>query len=98
MQFYPLMEDNRNIARMATLIAGLPYEVPAITVNRLCASGLDAINAGYRRIALGEADVVVAGGVESMSRAPWSVPTPFTDPPRGNTTMGPPPTEDQSSS
>ncbi len=80
-------EDNRNIARMATLLAGLPYEVPAITVNRLCASGLDAINAGFRRIALGEADLLVVGGVESMSRAPWSVPKPFTDAPRGNNTM-----------
>ena len=80
-------EDNRNIARMATLLAGLPYEVPALTLNRLCASGLDAINAGFRRIALGEADLLVVGGVESMSRAPWSVPKPFTDAPRGNNTM-----------
>ncbi len=80
-------EDNRNVARMATLLAGLPDGVPAITLNRLCASGLDAVNAGWRRIALGEADVVIVGGVESMSRAPWSVPKPYTDPPRGNTTM-----------
>lgn len=80
-------EDNRNVARMATLLAGLPNEVPAITLNRLCASGLDAINAGYRRIALGEADLLIVGGVESMSRAPWSVAKPFTDPPRGNNTM-----------
>ena len=80
-------EDNRNIARMATLLAGLPHAVPAYTINRLCASGLDAINAGYRQIALGEADVVIAGGVESMSRAPWSVAKPYTDPPRANNTM-----------
>ena len=80
-------EDNRNIARMATLLAGFPQHVPAITVNRLCASGLDAINAGFRRIRLGEADVVVTGGVESMSRAPWVMGKPYTDPPRGNGTM-----------
>ncbi|MCO4760873.1 MAG: thiolase family protein [Myxococcales bacterium] len=80
-------EDNRNVARMATLLAGLPFDVPAITLNRLCASGLDAVNAGFRRIAIGEADLLVVGGVESMSRAPWSVPKPFTDPPRGNNTM-----------
>jgi 3-oxoadipyl-CoA thiolase len=80
-------EDNRNVARMAALVAGLPWSVAAHTINRLCASGLDAVNAGYRLIALNEADVVIAGGVESMSRAPWSVPKPFTEPPRGNTTM-----------
>jgi 3-oxoadipyl-CoA thiolase len=64
-------EDNRNVARMATLLAGLPQSVPAVTVNRLCASGLEAIVQAARQIRLGEADVVVAGGVESMSRAPW---------------------------
>ena len=80
-------EDNRNVARMATLLAGFPYEIPAHTVNRLCASGLDAVNAGRRIVALGEADVVLVGGVESMSRAPWSVAKPFTEPPRGNNTM-----------
>ncbi len=80
-------EDNRNVARMATLLAGLPASCPAITVNRLCASGLDAINGAYRMIALGEAQVVLAGGVESMSRAPWSVPKPHTEPPRGNNVM-----------
>lgn len=80
-------EDNRNVARMATLVAGLPYEVPAHTINRLCASGLDAVHAAGRLVALGEADVVLAGGVESMSRAPWSVPKPYTEPPRGNNTM-----------
>ncbi len=64
-------EDNRNVARMATLLAGLPQSVPGVTVNRLCASGLEAIVQGARQIRLGEADVIVAGGVESMSRAPW---------------------------
>ncbi|MBP1634496.1 MAG: 3-oxoadipyl-CoA thiolase [Acidobacteria bacterium] len=63
-------EDNRNVARMALLLAGLPPEVPGVTVNRLCASGLEAIGQGARAIACGEADLVVAGGVESMSRAP----------------------------
>jgi 3-oxoadipyl-CoA thiolase len=69
-------EDNRNVARMATLLAGLPESVPAATVNRLCGSGLDALIQGARQIRLGEADVVVAGGVESMTRAPWSTPKP----------------------
>jgi 3-oxoadipyl-CoA thiolase len=64
-------EDNRNVARMATLLAGLPVEVPASTVNRLCGSGADAVAAGARQIRTGEADLVVAGGVESMSRAPF---------------------------
>ncbi|HMJ15731.1 MAG TPA: beta-ketoacyl synthase N-terminal-like domain-containing protein, partial [Polyangiaceae bacterium] len=67
-------EDNRNVARMAALIAGLPYEVPGVTVNRLCGSGLEAINDGARMIAVGEADVIIAGGVESMTRAPYSMP------------------------
>src|SRR5918994_5490879 len=65
-------EDNRNVARMAVLLAGLPYEVPAMTVNRLCGSGLEAVNDAARMIALGEAEVVIAGGVESMTRAPYS--------------------------
>ena len=64
-------EDNRNVARMATLLAGLPEHVPAITVNRLCASGLDAIGLGARAIKSGEAQFILAGGVESMSRAPF---------------------------
>jgi 3-oxoadipyl-CoA thiolase len=64
-------EDNRNVARMALLLAGLPMSVPAYTVNRLCASGLDATLAGARAIASGEADLVVAGGVESMTRSPF---------------------------
>ena len=66
-------EDNRNVARMAVLLAGLPAEVPAVTVNRLCASGLEAVGQAARAIALGEADLVIAGGVESMSRAPFVV-------------------------
>ena len=69
-------EDNRNVARMAALIAGLPETVPGITLNRLCASGLDAVAAAARRIACGEADLIVAGGVESMSRAPLVMPKP----------------------
>jgi acetyl-CoA acetyltransferase family protein len=64
-------EDNRNVARMAVLLAGLPQSLPASTVNRLCASGLEAIVQGSRQILVGDADVVLAGGVESMSRAPW---------------------------
>ncbi len=64
-------EDNRNVARMAGLLAGVPYEVPAVTVNRLCGSGLEAVCDAVRRVATGDADVVVAGGVESMTRAPF---------------------------
>jgi 3-oxoadipyl-CoA thiolase len=64
-------EDNRNVARMAALLAGVPYEVAAVTVNRLCGSGLEAVCDAVRRIGTGEADVVVAGGVESMTRAPF---------------------------
>jgi 3-oxoadipyl-CoA thiolase len=64
-------EDNRNVARMATLLAGLPDSIPGVTVNRLCASGLEAVVQGYRQIALGEAQCILAGGVESMSRAPY---------------------------
>ncbi|HMA50626.1 MAG TPA: 3-oxoadipyl-CoA thiolase [Magnetospirillaceae bacterium] len=64
-------EDNRNVARMAVLLSGLPESVPAITLNRLCGSGLDAIGHAARLIKTGEADLVIAGGVESMSRAPY---------------------------
>jgi 3-oxoadipyl-CoA thiolase len=64
-------EDNRNVARMAVLLAGLPDEVPALTVNRLCASGLTAVIQAAQGIRSGDADLVVAGGVESMTRAPW---------------------------
>jgi 3-oxoadipyl-CoA thiolase len=67
-------EDNRNVARMATLLAGFPVEVAAVTFNRLCASGLNAINQAARAIRAGEGDVFIAGGVESMSRAPYSIP------------------------
>src|SRR5690606_35736448 len=67
-------EDNRNVARMATLLAGLPQSVAAVTFNRLCASGLNAVNQAARAIAVGEGDVFVAGGVESMTRAPYSFP------------------------
>ncbi len=67
-------EDNRNVARMAALLAGLPASVPGITVNRLCASGLDAVASAARQIATGEAEVVLAGGVESMTRAPLVMP------------------------
>src|SRR3972149_2932551 len=67
-------EDNRNIARMAALLAGLPVEVAGVTVNRLCASGLNAINQAARAIKAGEGDIFIAGGVESMSRAPYSLP------------------------
>jgi len=64
-------EDNRNVARMSVLLAGLPDEVPGITVNRLCASGLSAVTMAAQAIRAGDADVIVAGGVESMTRAPW---------------------------
>lgn len=67
-------EDNRNVARMAALLAGLPVEVGGVTVNRLCASGLNAINQAARAIKAGEGDLYIAGGVESMSRAPYSIP------------------------
>ena len=67
-------EDNRNIARMAALLAGLPAEVAGLTVNRLCASGLNAVNQAVRAIKAGEGDIFIAGGVESMSRAPYSLP------------------------
>src|SRR6266567_4215319 len=80
-------EDNRNVARMAGLLAGLPTSVPATTVNRLCGSSLDAAIVASRQIALGEADVVVAGGVESMSRAPWVLPKPEKPYPAGDATL-----------
>src|SRR4030067_10772 len=67
-------ENNRNIARMAALLAGLPVEVAGVPVNRLCASGLNAINQAARAIRAGEGEVYIAGGVESMSRAPYSLP------------------------
>lgn len=67
-------EDNRNVARMAALLAGLPTSVPGTTVNRLCGSGAEAVVAAARAVETGDADLVVAGGVESMSRAPWVLP------------------------
>jgi 3-oxoadipyl-CoA thiolase len=76
-------EDNRNVARMAGLLAGFAVEVPGVTVNRLCGSGMEAIASAARRIALSEIDVAVAGGVESMTRAPWALAKPDRLPPRG---------------
>jgi 3-oxoadipyl-CoA thiolase len=67
-------EDNRNVARMALLLAGLPKEIPASTINRLCGSGMDAVGIAARAIKAGEAELVIAGGVESMSRAPFAMP------------------------
>ncbi|MGW5251173.1 thiolase family protein, partial [Streptomyces sp. NPDC004129] len=69
-------EDNRNVARMSALLAGLPTSVPGATVNRLCGSGLEAVVQASRAIESGDADVLLAGGVESMSRAPWILPKP----------------------
>ena len=79
-------EDNRNVARMGLLLAGLPVEVPGVTVNRLCASGLEAVNQAARQIQVGDADLVLAGGVESMTRAPLAMPKADRSFPRG----GPP--------
>jgi 3-oxoadipyl-CoA thiolase len=86
-------EDNRNVARMAALLAGLPVTVPGATVNRLCGSGLEAVIDGSRAVAVGDADVVIAGGVESMTRAPWVLLKPAKGFPTGheqlwNTTLG----------
>jgi acetyl-CoA acyltransferase len=86
-------EDNRNVARMASLLAGLPVTVPGTTMNRLCGSSLDAAMAGSRMIETGDADVVLTGGVESMTRAPWVLPKPSRAFPAGNveavsTTLG----------
>src|SRR5918992_2359769 len=69
-------EDNRNVGRMAVLLAGLPTSIPGTTVNRLCGSSMDAAIIASRAVDCGDADVVVAGGVESMTRAPWVVPKP----------------------
>lgn len=79
-------EDNRNVARMALLLAGFPVEVGGVTVNRLCASGLNAVNQAARAIRSGEGDVFIAGGVESMSRAPYSLPKAEAGYPFGNLT------------
>jgi len=80
-------EDNRNVARMAALLAGLPASVPGCTVNRLCASGLEAVNLAARTIETGMADVVIAGGVESMTRAALVILKPEVGFPRGNTEL-----------
>ena len=80
-------EDNRDVARMAALLAGLPQSVPGATVNRLCASGLEAVNSAARAVKAGEGDFYLAGGVESMSRAPWVVGKPERGLPRGEQTM-----------
>lgn len=80
-------EDNRNVARMALLLAGLPQTVPGVTVNRLCASGLTAVNTAARLILSGDAETVIAGGVESMSRAPWVMGKPIGRKPIGNQTQ-----------
>jgi acetyl-CoA acetyltransferase family protein len=79
-------EDNRNVGRMAVLLAGLPVSVPATTVNRLCGSSLDAAIIGSRAIESGDAEVVLTGGVESMTRAPWVLPKPSRAFPAGNVT------------
>ncbi|MGA2821851.1 MAG: beta-ketoacyl synthase N-terminal-like domain-containing protein, partial [Anaerolineales bacterium] len=79
-------EDNRNVARMALLLAGFPVEVGGVTINRLCASGLNAVNQAARAISCGEGDVFIAGGVESMSRAPYSLPKADDGYPFGNLT------------
>ena len=79
-------EDNRNVGRMAVLLAGLPVSVPAVTVNRLCGSSLDAAMIGSRTIESGDADVVLTGGVESMTRAPWVLPKPAKGFPPGDVT------------
>ncbi|MGW2823482.1 thiolase family protein [Streptomyces sp. NPDC001443] len=79
-------EENRNVGRMAALLAGLPTSVPGTTVNRLCGSSLDAAIAGSRTIETGDADVVLVGGVESMTRAPWVLPKPARGFPAGDVT------------
>jgi acetyl-CoA acetyltransferase family protein len=86
-------EDNRDVARMAVLLAGFPVSVPGVTVNRNCSSALEAVNQAAKAIIAGEGDVYIGSGVESMSRAPWSVPKPdkvptFTAPKMWDTTVG----------
>jgi acetyl-CoA acyltransferase len=85
-------EDNRNVARMALLLADLPISVPGVTVNRLCASGMEAVTAAARGIGTGEMSLAIAGGVESMSRSPWVIPKPSAafprDPQIFDTTLG----------
>jgi acetyl-CoA acyltransferase len=79
-------EDNRDVGRMAVLLAGLPVSVPAVTVNRLCGSSLDAVISGSRAIESGDAEVILTGGVESMTRAPWVLPKPQAGFPAGDVT------------
>jgi acetyl-CoA acetyltransferase family protein len=80
-------EDNRDVARMAVLLAGLPTSVPGVTLNRLCGSGMEAVIEASRAVAVGDASLCVAGGVESMSRAPWVLAKPERPFPRGNETL-----------
>jgi len=80
-------EENRNVARMAVLLAGLPTSIPGVTVNRLCASSLEAAIAGSRAVECGDASLILAGGVESMSRAPWVLPKPEKGFPRVDETL-----------
>lgn len=80
-------EENRNVGRMAALLAGLPVSVPGVTVNRLCASGLEAVVHAARAVALGDHSLVVAGGVESMTRAPYVLPKSDRAFPAGHTEM-----------
>ncbi|MET3696460.1 3-oxo-5,6-didehydrosuberyl-CoA/3-oxoadipyl-CoA thiolase [Bacillus oleivorans] len=80
-------EDNRNVARMSALLAGLPIEVAGTTINRLCGSGLDAVNYAARAMMVGDGDIMIAGGTESMTRAPFVMGKPESDFPRGNLEM-----------
>src|SRR3982751_3238261 len=78
-------EENRNVGRMAVLVAGLPSNVPGTTINRLCGSSMDAAMMASRAVECGDAEIVVAGGVESMTRAPWVLPKPTRPFPVGDT-------------
>jgi acetyl-CoA C-acetyltransferase/acetyl-CoA acyltransferase len=80
-------EDNRDVARMASLLAGLPTSVPGVTLNRLCGSGMEALIAANRAVAVGDASLAIAGGVESMTRAPWVLPKPAKGFPAGSETL-----------
>src|SRR5437899_328145 len=80
-------DDNRDVARMAVLLAGFPTSVPGTTVNRLCGSGMEAIAQASRTVEVGDASLIIAGGVESMSRAPWVLPKPSNPFPRGHETL-----------
>jgi acetyl-CoA acyltransferase len=80
-------EDNRNVGRMAAILAGFPLDVPGCTVNRLCGSGLEAVASAARAVMIGEADVYIGAGVESMTRAPWAMPKAEAGYPRGNVTV-----------